>query len=94
MVLILFYRSLSHSSNGFQKFLQTNLMGSFFLAQSATVQLKAKKQEEAYYFMSSVKGYYAHRNLDLYGMTAAVLEIVAKTFNPYRKSFSVKVIVW
>ena len=41
---------LSYTPGDFQKVLQTNLVGSFFLAQAASLQMKEqKKQGEAYY---------------------------------------------
>lgn len=76
--ITLFGDFLSYTPADFQKVLQTNLMGSFFLAQYATAQIKQQKSGGSILFMSSVTGHQAHKNLSVYGMTKAAVEMLAK----------------
>jgi NAD(P)-dependent dehydrogenase (short-subunit alcohol dehydrogenase family) len=76
--ITLFGDFLTYTPNNFQKVLQTNLMGSFFLAQFASLQMIKQKTGGSILFMSSVTGHQAHKNLAVYGMTKAALEMLAK----------------
>jgi NAD(P)-dependent dehydrogenase (short-subunit alcohol dehydrogenase family) len=59
--------------------LQVNLGGTFFLAQEAANQMKQQEFGGSVLFMSSVTGHQAHKNLAVYGMSKAALEMLAKS---------------
>lgn len=63
----------------FNKVMNVNLGGSFFLAQAASRQMKEQGSGGRVLFMSSVTGHQAHKNLAAYGMSKAALEMLAKT---------------
>jgi NAD(P)-dependent dehydrogenase (short-subunit alcohol dehydrogenase family) len=58
--------------------MQVNLAGSFFLAQTSALQMKAQGGGGSILFMSSVTGHQAHKNLVAYGMSKAALEMLAR----------------
>lgn len=62
----------------FQKIVDLNLRGSFFLAQAAARQMREQGQGGSVLFMSSVVGHQAHPGLPVYSMTKAGLEMLAK----------------
>ena len=62
----------------FQKIVDLNLRGSFFLAQMAARQMRAQQRGGSVLFMSSVVGHQAHPGLPVYSMTKAGLEMLAK----------------
>lgn len=62
----------------FQKIVDLNLRGSFFLAQTAALQMRAQGRGGSVLFMSSVVGHQAHPGLPVYSMTKAGLEMLAK----------------
>lgn len=76
--ITLFGDFLSYSKDDFYKVLHTNLGGSFFLAQAASLQMKEQGSGGSILLMSSVTGHQAHKNLAAYGMTKAALEMLAK----------------
>lgn len=76
--ITLFGDFLTYPPDDFYKVLHTNLGGSFFLAQAATLQMKKQASGGSILFMSSVTGHQAHKNLAAYGMTKAALEMLAK----------------
>jgi 3-oxoacyl-[acyl-carrier protein] reductase len=67
-----------YAPDDFNKVMQLNLGGSFFLAQAAAKQMKAQKTGGSILFMSSVVGHQAHKNLAAYAITKAGLEMLAK----------------
>ena len=67
-----------YTPDSFNKVMQLNLAGSFFLAQSAAKQMKEQKTGGSILFMSSVVGHQAHKNLAAYAITKAGLEMLAK----------------
>ncbi len=67
-----------YTPDSFNKVMQLNLAGSFFLAQAAAKQMKEKNTGGSILFMSSVVGHQAHKNLAAYAITKAGLEILAK----------------
>lgn len=79
---------LTYTTAQLNQILQTNLAGSFFLAQAAARQMIAQQRGGSILFMSSVTGHQAHQNLVAYGMTKAGLEMLAKglviELSPYR----------
>jgi 3-oxoacyl-[acyl-carrier protein] reductase len=76
--ITLFGDFLEYTPEAFQKVLQTNLAGSFFLAQAGARQMIKQGGGGSILFMSSVTGHQAHKNLAAYGMTKAALEMLAK----------------
>jgi NAD(P)-dependent dehydrogenase (short-subunit alcohol dehydrogenase family) len=76
--ITLFGDFLSYSLESFQKVLDVNLRGTFFLAQRAARQMKNQVQGGSMLFTSSVTGHQAHKNLAAYGMTKAAIEMLAK----------------
>lgn len=67
-----------YAPDAFNKVMQLNLAGSFFLAQSAAKKMKEQKSGGSILFMSSVVGHQAHKNLAAYAITKAGLEMLAK----------------
>lgn len=69
---------LSYTPESFQKVMQVNLGGSFFLAQAAARQMITQGGGGSILFTSSVTGHQAYTNLAAYGMSKAALEMLAK----------------
>ena len=67
-----------YTPDAFNKVMQLNLCGSFFLAQAAAKQMKEQETGGSILFMSSVVGHQAHKNLAAYAITKAGLEMLAK----------------
>ena len=67
-----------YTSESFNKVMQLNLAGSFFLAQAAAKLMKTQETGGSILFMSSVVGHQAHKNLAAYAITKAGLEMLAK----------------
>lgn len=76
--ITLFGDFFTYSPESFSKVLQVNLGGSFFLAQAAANQMKKQETGGSLLFTSSVTGHQAHKDLAVYGMTKAALEMLAK----------------
>ena len=70
---------LSYKPTDFQRLIDINLQGSFFLAQACAKQMIEQQSSGRILFMSSVTGHQAHPNLAAYGMTKAALEMLAKS---------------
>lgn len=77
--ITLFGDFFTYQPEAFYRVLQVNLGGSFFLAREAANQMKKQKTGGSLLFMSSVTGHQAHKNLAVYGMTKAALEMLAKS---------------
>jgi len=69
---------LDYSPDALRRVLDTNVGGSFFLAQAAARRLRAQASGGRLLFLSSVTGHQAHENLLAYGMTKAALEMLAR----------------
>jgi NAD(P)-dependent dehydrogenase (short-subunit alcohol dehydrogenase family) len=69
----------TYKPESFYRVLEVNLGGPFFLAQAAANQMKHQKSGGALLFTSSVTGHQAHKNLAVYGMSKAALEMLAKS---------------
>jgi 3-oxoacyl-[acyl-carrier protein] reductase len=67
-----------YTTEAFNKVMQLNLGGSFFLAQAAAKQMKQQSTGGSILLMSSVVGHQAHKNLAAYAITKAGLEMLAK----------------
>jgi glucose 1-dehydrogenase len=68
----------NYSPDAFNRVMQVNLGGTFFLAQAAANQMKQQESGGSLLFTSSVTGHQAHKNLAAYGMSKAALEMLAK----------------
>src|SRR5260221_4956415 len=75
----------------FNRVMQVNLAGSFFLAQTAAVQMRNQGTGGSILFMSSVTGHQAHKNLSAYGMRKAALEMLAKNLVMQLSPFKITV---
>lgn len=86
--ITLFADFFDYSPAAFEKVMQLNLAGSFFLAQAAAKQMKLQGSGGSILFMSSVVGHQAHKNLAAYAITKAGLEMLAKNLvielSPYQ----------
>lgn len=86
--ITLFGDFFTYSPEDFQRVLEVNLKGSFFLAQAAAVRMRSQGKGGRIVLLSSVTGHQAHRDLAAYGMTKAALEMMAKSLvielSPYR----------
>jgi NAD(P)-dependent dehydrogenase (short-subunit alcohol dehydrogenase family) len=69
---------LEYPREDFQKLMNLNLQGSFFLAQAAAKQMIRQNSGGNILFISSVVGHRALKNLAAYAMTKAGLEMLAK----------------
>ena len=67
-----------YKPDDFDRILNVNLKGSFFLAQLAAGQMRSQGDGGRILFMSSVTGHQAIEYLSAYGMTKAALEMLAK----------------
>lgn len=76
--ITLFGNFFTYPEESFQRVLQVNLAGSFFLAQQASIQMKKQGSGGSILLMSSVTGHQAHKDLAAYGMTKAALEMLAR----------------
>src|SRR6187455_769442 len=76
--ITLFADFFDYTSDSFNKVMQLNLGGSFFLAQAAAKQMKQQAGGGSILFMSSVVGHQAHKHLAAYAITKAGLEMLAK----------------
>ncbi len=77
--ITLFGDFFEYKYDDFIKVMNLNLGGSFFLTQTASLQMKKNKTGGRILLMSSVTGHQAHKNLAAYGMSKAALEMLAKT---------------
>jgi 3-oxoacyl-[acyl-carrier protein] reductase len=69
----------TYKPEDFYRVLQVNLGGTFFLIQAAANQMKQQQSGGSVLLMSSVTGHQAHKNLAVYGMSKAALEMLAKS---------------
>jgi glucose 1-dehydrogenase len=76
--ITLFGEFLTYTPEAFNKVMQVNLAGSFFLAQAAANRMKLQDSGGSILFTSSVTGHQAHKKLAAYGMSKAALEMLAK----------------
>lgn len=76
--ITLFGNFLTYKPEDFNRLLQVNLAGTFYLAQTAANQMKKQPNGGSLLFTSSVTGHQAHKNLTAYGMTKAAIEMLAK----------------
>lgn len=80
-----------YTPDAFNKVLQLNLGGGFFLAQAAAKKMKEQRSGGSILFMSSVVGHQAHKNLTAYSVTKAGLEMLAKNLVIELSPFNINV---
>ncbi|MBZ5858767.1 SDR family NAD(P)-dependent oxidoreductase [Flavihumibacter profundi] len=76
--ITLFGNFLDYTVEAFNKVMEVNLTGSFFLVQAAARQYIKQGNGGSILLTSSVTGHQAHKNLAAYGMSKAALEMLAK----------------
>ncbi|TAG75892.1 MAG: SDR family oxidoreductase, partial [Runella slithyformis] len=77
--ITLFGDFFDYPPESFERVLNVNLRGSFFLTQAAARQMRQQGTGGRILLMSSVTGHQAHQFLSAYGMTKAALEMLAKS---------------
>ena len=77
--ITLFGDFFSYPASSLDEVIRVNLRGSFLLTQAAAVQMKKQDSGGSILLMSSVTAHQAHKDLAVYGMTKAALEMLAKT---------------
>lgn len=86
--ITLFGNFFDYKPADFERVMQVNLSGSFFLAQAAAIQMKKQGHGGSILFTSSVTAHQAHRDLAAYGMSKAALEMLARNLvielSPYK----------
>ncbi len=75
----------------FDRVMEVNLRGTFFLAQSASNQMKKQSTGGSLLFTSSVVGHQAHKNLGAYAMTKAAIEMLAKNLVSELSEFGINI---
>ena len=76
--ITLFGDFFTYTPEAFNRVMEVNQRGTFFLAQAAARQMKLQKTGGSLLFTSSVTGHQAHKNLAAYGMSKAAIEMLAK----------------
>jgi NAD(P)-dependent dehydrogenase (short-subunit alcohol dehydrogenase family) len=86
--ITLFGDFFTYTPEAFNRVMQVNLAGTFFLAQAAANQMKKQPNGGTLLFTSSVTAHQAHKNLAAYAMSKAALEMLAKNLvvelSPYK----------
>jgi len=89
--ITLFGDFFTYQPEAFNRVMQVNLAGTFFLAQAAAQVMKTQAKGGSILFTSSVTGHQAHKNLAAYGMSKAALEMLAKNLVIELSSFRINV---
>jgi 3-oxoacyl-[acyl-carrier protein] reductase len=74
----LFGDFFSYTPEEFQRVMNVNMAGTFFLTQHAANQMKNQTEKGTILLMSSATGHQAHKDLAAYSMTKAAIEMLAK----------------
>ena len=75
----------------FDRVMEVNLRGTFYLAQAASNQMKKQDHGGSLLFTSSVTGHQAHKNLAAYGMSKAAIEMLAKNLVSELSSYRINI---
>ncbi len=89
--ITLFGDFFTYEKTAFDRVMQVNLGGTFFLAQAAAAQMKKQGRGGTLLFMSSVTGHQAHKNLAAYSMSKAAIEMLARNLVIELSSFGINV---
>jgi glucose 1-dehydrogenase len=76
--ITLFGDFLTYPEESFNRVMQVNLGGTFFLAQAAAAQMIKQKSGGSLLFTSSVTGHQAHKDLAAYAMTKSAIQMLAR----------------
>ncbi|MDP3470095.1 MAG: SDR family oxidoreductase [Daejeonella sp.] len=76
--ITLFGDFLTYSPEAFNRVLNVNMGGTFFLTQAAAKQMKQQADGGSILFTSSITGRQAHKDLAAYAMTKAALDMLAR----------------
>ena len=82
---------LTFKVEDFEKVMDLNLRGTFFLTQEASKVMIEQNTGGSFLFMSSVVGHQAHKNLAAYAMTKAALEMLAKNLVVELSQYKIRV---
>ena len=89
--ITLFGDFFTYKREDFNRVMEVNLGGTFFLAQAAALEMRKHNKGGSLLFMSSVTGHQAHKNLAAYGMSKAALEMLAKNLVIELSEFGINV---
>ncbi|HKP32532.1 MAG TPA: SDR family oxidoreductase, partial [Chitinophagaceae bacterium] len=89
--ITLFGDFFEYSVDSFERVMDVNLRGTFFLAQAAAKQMKEQKSGGSLLFTSSVTGHQAHKDLAAYGMSKAAIEMLARNLVIELSKFGINV---
>ena len=89
--ITLFGDFFAYTPEAFNRVMQVNLGGTFFLAQAAARQMKQQGSGGSLLFTSSVTGHQAHKHLAAYGMSKAALEMLARNLVIELSEFGINV---
>lgn len=89
--ITLFGDFFTYPRTSFNRVMEVNLGGTFFLAQAAAKQMKTQKTGGSLLFTSSVTGHQAHKNLAAYGMSKAAVEMLARNLVSELSAFHINV---
>jgi NAD(P)-dependent dehydrogenase (short-subunit alcohol dehydrogenase family) len=89
--ITLFGAFSSYPVADFDRVMQVNLRGTFYLAQAASNQMIKQGKGGSLLFTSSVVGHQAHKNLAAYAMSKAAIEMLAKNLVSEVAEFGINV---
>ena len=89
--ITLFGDFLTYSPEAFNRVLNVNMSGTFFLAQAAAKQMKQQTEGGSILFTSSITGRQAHKDLAAYAMTKAALDMLARNLVIELSAFKINV---
>lgn len=89
--ITLFGEFASYPVADFDRVMEVNLRGTFYLAQAASNQMKKQIHGGSLLFTSSVTGHQAHKNLAAYGMSKAAIEMLAKNLVSELSSYRINI---
>jgi glucose 1-dehydrogenase len=89
--ITLFGDFFDYEPAAFERVMDVNLRGTFFLVQAAARHMRAQSEGGSIVLMSSVTAQMAHRNLAAYGMTKAAIEMLAKNLVVELSEFGINI---
>lgn len=89
--LTLYGDFFDYAAKDFDRVVNVNLRGSFFLAQAAARQMRSQGSGGRILLLSSVTGHLAIRFLAAYGMSKAALEMLARALVPELSPFGITI---
>jgi glucose 1-dehydrogenase len=89
--ITLYGEFLEYSPNDFLEVMRVNAGGTFFLAQAAARIMKKQKSGGSLLFTSSVTAHQAHKDLAVYAMSKAAIEMLAKNLVIELSDFNINV---